>query len=156
MKELSINKDKVPVTITYPDGSKGKGNIFLAPYTNEHHGHQKVSDLLNGEKIFLPISLDNDTVEFVSKAQVMTIEGELIAEDDIEMMLSGLVQQKDITVVLEGNTTIVGTLLAEAPIERSRLSDCLNQPDNFLKVKTESKYLHINKSFIKKITARNI
>jgi len=155
MKELSIDKKKMQVVITFADGSKEKGEIFLAQYAGGHHGHQKVADLLNGEKGFLPVSMENGAIEFVSKGQILTIEGELVAEEDEEMLSAGLIHQKNVTVVTSGKQTITGTLLAEVPDERSRLSDCLNLPEDFIRLKSESRYLHINKAMIKKITARN-
>ena len=155
MKELSIDKNKIQVAITFADGSKGKGEIFLARHAGGYYGGQNVADLLNGDKAFLPISLESGAVEFISKSQILTIEGELIADDDDEMLSSGLIHQKDVVVVTSGNQTIIGTLLAEVPDERSRLSDCLNLPEKFIRLKSESRYLHINKAMIKKITTRN-
>lgn len=154
MKDLSIKKEKIEVIVTFADGAKSKGDIFLAPFSGEHHGHQKVADILNGDKVFLPISMENGAVEFISKAQIMTIEGELIADEDKEMLSAGLIQQIDVSVVTSKNQSIIGALLAEAPQERSRLSDCLNMPEKFIRIQAESRYLHINKAMIKKITIR--
>ena len=154
MKELSIDKNKLQVAITFADGSRGKGEIFLAHHAGGHHGGQKVADLLNGDKAFLPISLESGAVEFISKSQILTIEGELVSDEDEEMFSAGLIQQKDVVVVTSGNQTIIGTLLAEVPEERSRLSDCLNLAEGFILLKCDSRYLHINKAMVKKITAR--
>ncbi|MBE9535988.1 MAG: hypothetical protein IMF07_02310 [Proteobacteria bacterium] len=155
MKDWSIDKNKIQVSITFADGSRGKGEIFLAYHAGEQHGGQKVADLLNGDKAFLPISLESGSVEFISKSQILTVEGELVSVEDEEVFSSGLIHQKDVVVVTSGNQTIVGSLLAEVPEERSRLSDCLNLPEKFIRIKAESRYLHINKAMIKKITARN-
>lgn len=155
MKELSIDKNKVQVAVTFTDGSKGKGEIFLAHQAGGHYGGQKVADLLNGDKAFLPISLESGAVEFISKSQILTVEGEVVSAEDEEMLSSGLINQIDVTVVTSGNQTIIGTLLAEVPEERSRLSDCLNLPEQFIRLNSESRYLHINKAMIKKITTRN-
>ena len=154
MNDLTIRKDRLQVLVHFTDGSKTAGEVFLAPFSGDHHGHQKVADLLETEDKFFPLSIEGGDVEFISKSQILMIEGELIGEEDRELLSAGLVHQVDVSVVITDACIIDGTLLAEVPPERSRLSDCLNLSGNYLRLRSENRYIHVNKSFIKKVLSR--
>ena len=62
-----------------------------------------------------------------------------------------LLQREEITVVFRTGNEMRGILLAEVPEERSRLSDCLNLPDKFLRIRSKSTLFYINKAAILKV-----
>ena len=87
MDDLSIRKNRATVTAIFSDGTKSRGEVFLASYSETHYGHQKVADILEGEKVFIPVSIrEEDRVEFINKDLIMIMEGELSSAEDEEKL----------------------------------------------------------------------
>ena len=154
MSDFTIQKDKLSVIVHFSDGSKIKGDIFLSAFKDEHGGHQQIADLLESDKQFIPLMVEGENIEFVNHAQILMVAGELISKEDDEMLYAALLHQEEVSVIIADTYIINGTLLAEVTPDRARLSDCLNQEEKFLKMRSEDRYLHINKSMVKKILSR--
>jgi len=90
-------------------------------------------------------------VEFMNKSQILLVEGELFEETDAELAVPGLVHQIEVSIVIVDTYIIKGVMLSDVPPEYSRISDCLNLDEQFLRIKSDDSYLHVNKNFIKKV-----
>ena len=160
MDELSVRKDRATITAVLPDGTKIRGEVFLASYSDTHYGHQKVADILEGEKLFIPVSIKEEgrkeegRVEFINKDQVMILEGELSSEEAEEKLAIGLYNIEKIKVLFINGEIIEGAMISEVPKERSRLSDCLNLPDTFISMIKGGRYFYLNKGMITKVESR--
>ncbi|MBE9504669.1 MAG: hypothetical protein IME96_10880 [Proteobacteria bacterium] len=154
MSDLTIQKDQLSVIVHFSDGSKLKGYIFLSAFRDEHGGHQQVADLLESGKQFIPLMVEGGNVEFLNYSQILMVEGELITKDDDDMLYAALLHQEEVSVIIADTYIINGTLLSEARPDHSRLSDCLNIEEKFLKMRTEDRYLHVNKALVKKVVSR--
>lgn len=152
MDDLSVSKDRANITAIYRNGKKIHGEVFLATCTESHHGHQKVSDLLESDKNFLPISIrDENRVEFVNKNQLLIVEGELSTEEDEEKLEMGLFHIEKVRLFFVNEDSIEGAMLSEVPKERSRLSDCLNMDQKFINMIKDGRYMYINKRLLLKV-----
>lgn len=61
-----VQRIKIEVNLTLSDKKKFKGCVFTAP-------HQRLVDLMNDARAFIPFQLDDDTVMIVSKSQIGTM-----------------------------------------------------------------------------------
>lgn len=152
MDDLSVQKDRANVTVILPDTTKLKGEVFLASYSESHYGHQKVADILEGEKCFIPLSLkEENRVEFVNINQVVIMEGELSTPEDEEKLSMGLYHIEKVKVTFANEETFEGAMISEVPRERSRLSDCLNLESKFMSMIKNGRYFYLNKSMITRV-----
>lgn len=61
-----ISKQRIRVAMTMANGTSHEGDLFLSQ-------DQRVSDLLNDEREFLPFELDPDQVLFVRKSSILEV-----------------------------------------------------------------------------------
>lgn len=149
MDDLSVRKGRATITAIFSDGTKIRGEVFLASYSDKHYGHQKVADILEDEKLFIPVSIrEEDRVEFINKNLVMIMEGELSSAEDEEKLSIGLYHIEKVRVVFINGEIMEGAMLSEVPPERSRLSDCLNLPDGFISMIKGGRYFYLNKKMV--------
>ncbi len=154
MGDFTIEKNRLDVVVHCSDGSKNRGELFLLPFNNYYDAHQKISDLLESEPPFIPLSVNNGSqVEFINKSQLLMIESELPEDEGNDHPELALFHQTEVSVIAVDNRVIKGVMLSEVPPEYSRLSDCLNLSVQFLIIKSDNIYMHINKSLIKKVLA---
>ncbi|MDH3975453.1 MAG: hypothetical protein OEV42_14335 [Deltaproteobacteria bacterium] len=152
MDDLSVQKDKATVTAILPDKTKLKGEVFLASYSESHYGHQKVADILEGEKVFIPLSLkDEGRVEFLNKDQIVIMEGELSTPEDEEKLSMGLYHIEKVKISFANSENFEGAMISEVPKERSRLSDCLNLEGKFISMIKNGRYFYLNKNMISRV-----
>lgn len=146
MSDLSIRKNKANVTAVFSDGTKIRGEVFLAAFSETHYGHQKVSDIIEGKKLFIPVSIkDEERVEFVNRDQIMILEGELSSPEDEEKLAIGLYHIEKVRIIFINGDIMEGAMISEAPPERSRLSDCLNLEGRFISMIKGGRYFYLNK-----------
>ena len=152
MSDLSIRKGKANITAIFTDGTKIRGEVFLASYSETHYGHQKVSDIIEGKKLFIPVSMkEENRVEFLNRDQIMILEGELSSPEDEEKLAIGLYHIEKVRVIFINGETMEGAMISEAPPERSRLSDCLNLPNRFISMIKGGRYFYLNKKMVVRV-----
>ena len=152
MDGLSVQKNKANVTVILPDNTKIKGEVFLASYSDSHYGHQKVADILEEDKLFIPLSIkDEDRVEFININQIVILEGELSTPEDEEKLSMGLYHIEKVKITFANNETFEGAMISEVPKERSRLSDCLNMDGKFISTIKNGRYFYLNKNMITRV-----
>lgn len=152
MDTLVVEKNKAVVTVILPNKAKLKGEVFLASFSDSHYGHQKVSDILEDDKTFVPISIEEEKrVEFLNKDQIVIVEGECATPEDEEKLSMGLYQVQGVRITFANEDTISGDMISEVPQERSRLSDCLNLENMFITMVKDGRYFYLNKSMITRV-----
>ena len=152
MSDLSIRKGKANITAIFPDGTKIRGEVFLASFSETHYGHQKVSDILEGEKLFIPVfSKEEERIQFLSRDQIMILEGELSSPEEEEKLAIGLYHIEKVRIIFINGDAMEGAMISESPPERSRLSDCLNLPEKFISMIKGGRYFYLNKKSIVRV-----
>lgn len=152
MGDFTIEKNRIDAVIHFSDGSKSRGELFLLPFNSYYDAHQKISDLLESEQPFLPLSLDDgNKVEFINKSQLLLIECELPEDGEEDPPELALFHQTEVSIVTVDNQIFKGVMFSEVPLECSRLSDCLNLSVRFVRMKSNNRYMHVNKNLIKKV-----
>lgn len=150
---FAVPKDKQDVTVQLGDGAAIEGTIFLEYAPGDPSVHHRMTTFLEGETTFFPISLKGGETQFISKRNIKQIDlGYRDDQEDLKTALS-LMKMINITAVFLDKTTIHGELMADVPIEKTRLSDILNLPAKFLYVKVDNKRIcYVNKDAVRKVS----
>jgi len=143
---LKIPKKPMPVTLwVHPEG-RVVGSIFLhLPGADASHVEQPL-DVMNEKTDFLVIQRDPpEGVVFYNKGSIVRLDYWDAAEHSCA---DG--QPLPCRVTIMDGSVIDGALSKAAPIERSRLYDCMNDTsERFLKLRTGvSEIVLVNKSYV--------
>lgn len=148
MSVFAVPKDKHKVVVRFDSGQTQEGSVFLERGTQDRDVSRKMTEFLD-DAVFLPFQREDGTTEFINISHVVSIEAD--RPDDSGLAFHVRLNVKLILADAPGSgSAITGTLLAEAPLERSRLSDCLNMPSRFITVVTADKLHYVNRSLVKK------
>jgi hypothetical protein len=148
---LRIPKHRGEVEVTGPDGETRRFSVFLAERTN-HGGPERVVDLLNGPREFLPaIDCKTDAITFLvrSSIAVARVEGPLWDVDELNLPL-----EHEVEVVLASGQMIAGLISYVLPVENCRVVDYLNDPAPFLALVEGERVALVNKRHVQRVTLR--
>lgn len=149
---LAVPKDRQDVTVHLSGGGVLEGTIFLEYSQPELTLLQKVTAFLETGNTFFPLRLNKGgATEFINKKNVRIVELAYSADAEKDSLALSLMYSVEVTVVLVNDAAVSGALLAEVPLERARLSDCLNLPQQFLSIKMDGKIRYINKNALQKV-----
>jgi len=149
---FAVPKDRQSVTIHLSQGSILTGEIFLESASAGLSIHQKVTAFLENDNVFFPIKVAaGSTTEFINKRQVQFIEVRFPAEGEAGYYTHLLMHAIPITVYFNNGEAMSGELVAEVPVEKARLSDCLNLPTTFLNLRSGSAMFYLNKEALQKV-----
>lgn len=152
MRNLAVPKDKLNVTLRFDDDRCVDGTIFIGAYPASSALFSKVSALLEDEKSFLPfVGKETGKTIFVNKLNIHSMEWDLPEETEKEQIYTGLMHAEDVIATFIGGGRITGTLLSDVPLEKTRLSDCLNMPGRFLILKIDSRHMYVNKAMLREV-----
>ena len=146
---LKIPKKPMPVTLwVHPEG-RVVGSIFLHLPGADANSEQPL-DVMNEKTDFLAIQRDPpEDVLFYNKASIVRLDywdaGEALCGDG---------QPLPCRIMMMDGSVIDGALSKAAPIERSRLYDCMNDTtERFLKLRTgANEIVLVNKSYVVSIS----
>ncbi len=147
MPALVVPKDKQAITVHFDNGEQVKGDIFLERVLDVTPMRSRMTVFLENESgnSYFPFRPENGFTEFVNKRHIVAIEFACEGQDD------ALCVSMNINAVLMNGGSFTGTLIAEVPTELSRLSDCINQRNQFLTVKIDVSMFFLNKNMIRKV-----
>jgi hypothetical protein len=147
---FAVPKDRLGVTVRLGNGVVIEGDVFLEYAIGDPAPHDKVVAFLEEGADFFPIRVrSSGSTEFVHKSTVRIIE---IAHSGAEGYFPpGSMHAFSVTVYFNYSSTLYGKIVAEVPMEKARLSDCLNQPGMFITLQTDSKMCYLNKDTICKV-----
>lgn len=148
---FAVPKDRQPVTVILAGGEKLEGVIFLEYAPEERTIHHRIAAFLEDAAAFFPLSKANGGTELINKKNIRLIELHISGEDEKVNAAIGLMLMIEVTAVFTDNTSLTGSLIADVPVERARLSDCLNLPDRFLNIKVGGSIFYINKESLLKV-----
>jgi len=150
---FAVPKERQEVTVRLIGGEVLEGAIFLEYAPAEVKVYQKVGGFLEDGNGFFPlVPTGGGSPEFINKQNVKTVELAYRAEQEENGLALSLMQIVNITAIFVDESTINGSLLAEVPVEKARLSDCLNLPGRFLTVKINGRICFVNKDALRKVS----
>lgn len=144
--EFTVPKEKQLVTVYLLGGDTIEGNIYLEYNPGAQTLHQKMTQFLENQTDFFPLS-GGGTPEFISKSAIRMVEVHY-PEDEVTF---DIMHVELVTVIFRDGSQVSGDLLADVPQQRKRLSDCLNLTGRFLCTRAYGKVCYISKHAILKV-----
>lgn len=153
-----VPKREVPAEVVL-DGQKPiKVSLFLSQAAQSHDGFERLSDLLNGPKAFIPAVADGGKMTFLHReaVEIVTVR----AEDEFgsDVLLAAALSSEQATtrrveISLRDGATLKGTVSYLMPAGRQRIQDYLNQNEPFVPVREGDQLRFVNKRRMLQITA---
>ncbi|HXI11652.1 MAG TPA: hypothetical protein VNM92_03290 [Thermoanaerobaculia bacterium] len=148
MEELRVPTLTLPVSISYFDEKKLKGEVFLPAMAATHEGPTRPEEWLNYGNPFFPFVPEGQSrAVILNKRYVIVLT---VALDSFSAVgLTGVERR----VSLEcGSLSLSGAVLIDMPASQSRLADWINRPDRFLLLKGDSEVHLVQKSRITRLS----
>jgi len=144
MDEHRIEKESREVFFRLSDRSEIQGEVFLRLYEAHHSGPQRVRDLLNEERAFIPVKTARGTL-LLNKAQIVSGN---ISEEWEGDTLTTIGKKQSIQIRIAGEGEINGNIFIDLPEGFNRVKDYFNQPICFFPVFLPGRILYVNQRFI--------
>ena len=127
MMGYRVEKRRALVTITFASGQTLDGAFFLSPLAEDHAGPERIYDLLNTPRRFLPFQVDADTdaprVILYNRAEILTVT---LPEEEIELVHDPsyqIARRETVSVLFSTGKRLVGEFHITELSEYARLSD---------------------------------
>ena len=151
MDRLRIPKHRAEVEVSGPDGESRRFSLFLAEHTS-HGGPERVVDLLNGPREFLPaVDCATEATTFLGRSCIVVarVAGPLWDVDEMNLPL-----EHEVEVVLSNGKALSGLISYVLPNESCRVVDYLNDPAPFLALVEGQRVALVNKRYVLRVTLR--
>ena len=131
--------------------------LFLSQAAQSHDGFERLSDLLNGDKPFIPASDEEGKLTFLHRdaLEMVTVKAEHEFGGDVLMaaaLSSDQATVRRVEITLSDGTTLKGNISYLMPEGRKRLQDYLNEGDPFIPLREGDRLRFVNKSGILKLS----
>jgi hypothetical protein len=123
MSDYRIQKVRRAVEVTFTNGLRLDGEVFVQSSTRFRPGPEEPLDLLNDDEPFVPLVLASGAAYLVHKAQIAVVGTELPEGDDA---LDRAVVGMKIELTLIDGSAHTGSIFPESRADRQRLVDVLN------------------------------
>lgn len=140
---------RVPATLHLSDGSELGGSLHVQSAVAHHPGPETVVELLNRGEPFLVLSLEEDGVRFVPKAQVALVET-AVAEGEDGDRRSGM-RFLNLEVEMMSARVLSGFAESELPPNRARAQDFLNESGAFFPLTTEGTLWAVHRTHVRTV-----
>ncbi|WP_232293234.1 hypothetical protein [Stigmatella aurantiaca] len=148
LEEFRIPKRRVPAQLVLPGGETRQVHVFLNEATPGIPQGERLSDLLNGESKFVPVSdVARETVTFVNSASIALAWVEAAHELREEERLT-ILTEHEVEVRMVDGQKLQGLVTYLQPNDRSRLMDYLNGTPSFLRLIQGERMALINKRHV--------
>ena len=137
-----------PVTLLLVTGDEEEVTVFLADAVKEHEGTETLDDFLNVHRRFFLVRRKSGHHALVRRSSVVLVrvdaETPVVARRESETMPAiDLVRVR-----LDTGTELDGVLSHVDPEGHDRLSDALNDKDDFFALEIAHGYVYINKEHV--------
>jgi len=152
MDRLRIPKRRAEVEVTGADGRARRFSLFLSESTGSHGGPERVVDLLNGPREFLPaVDCETDATIFLVRSSIVIarVAGPLWDVDEMNLPL-----EHEVELVLSDGKALRGLVSYVLPSESSRVVDYLNDPAPFLALVEGERVALVNKRHVLRVALR--
>ncbi len=131
--ELKIKKLPVSAIVKLSSGHAYKGEFSLLGESAEHHGHERLKDLLNSPEAVVPFfNPEKQEAMLLNKAHIQLVElqtPDYASDTDAETDFS---THKQLVMLLTGGIKIRGEIYVNMPPGKDRTLDFLNRGQKFL------------------------
>ena len=147
---MKIEKFMQQASLRISTGGRLEVNFFLENSSKEHSGRELIIDVLNSERIFIPLEdvLESEIL-MIGKSKFMDVE--LMERDLLPETLEA--QEIPVHVELITGDFLKGSFFTEMPPDKLRLSDYLNFAPQFIYLCWDQHDVILNKDYI--LTVRN-
>jgi hypothetical protein len=143
----------VPVDVEFllSDGARLTATIHLSSTSPFHDGAETLDEFFNASRRFLPVHAADGRPVFVGRRAIVTAAAPPAAP--LVSRLPGRVPGAVyfLRIHLENGAIAEGALLASLPPESSRVSDALNQEEEFLPIESTEAVVFVRKDRIARI-----
>ena len=144
---LKVEKLPVEVTFIMLGGEELTGTIYLDLHSRHHGGPERMEDIVNSGARFIPILLPDGKVVLLNRQRIITAHCRQHEADEYELLTQGLLTDIKATIRLSDGRTIAGALRTDMPREHTRLSDLLNQPEDFTRLVDGELEYFVNRAY---------
>ena len=127
MTAFRVQKRRAHVTISFASGETVEGNFFLSPLAADHAGPERIDDLLNTSRRFLPFQVDADTdaprVILYNRAEILKVS---LPASEVELVHDSsyaIARRETVSVLFSTGERVVGEIHITELSEHARLSD---------------------------------
>lgn len=146
-----IPKHRVEAEVTIAGHEAQVVHLYLGERARQHSGPERPSDLLNGDKTFLPAIGAGDQLAFIRREAILLVtvdaEHEDVENPDTATAAPDAVS-KQVEARLENGVHIRGTVTYVLPRNRRRLQDFLNEAPTFIPLLRDDTIRFVNKQRI--------
>lgn len=143
MDEGRIQKATRPAKIILSTGREIRGHVFVGLYDSHHSGPQRVGELLNEEKPFVPVKTAKGVL-LINRTHIVSATLPTNLERDDLVTLGKRYQVRVTTTRGE----VRGVVFVNLPDGATRVADYFNQPAQFLPIFQTRTVLYLNREFI--------
>ena len=122
-----VEKRRANVTVTFASGQTLDGAFFLSPKSADHTGPERIYDLLNTARRFVPVQVHADTdsprVILYNRAEILTVT---LPAEEIELVHDPsyqIARRETVSVLFSTGKRLVGEFHITELSEYARLSD---------------------------------
>ena len=126
-RELKLETVRKQAEIRLAGGRILSGDFFVSAVSPSGPGPERILDLLNGEKRFLPFMLEGEEVVLIRRRAILTV----VPEKDDTLPAESLYRKISASIQLDTGDTIHGHVFTDMPESHSRLSDFFNHCGEF-------------------------
>lgn len=150
-----IQKLRVPVRLALAGCEPMEGHVSLSPRAEHHDGPETLLERLNTPTRVVPFHHGADeSVRLVQRARIeWLMAGHGVSPILVRRPHYQYTREERVRVRLTGGT-FEGVLAIEMPHEFNRLSDFLNEPDEFFPLHTDDGMLLVNKACLLDVRLR--
>lgn len=127
------------------------GDVHLQHFASAHWGPETVTDALERNDAFFPITTEDGQALLLAKAQVLAVSVPLRDDPQDDQRLSAA-RPLRLTVELSDGSTHTGTVTCELPPHRTRTLDFLNHHSGFFALRTGEFVRYVNRSHVRVVT----
>jgi len=144
-----FEKRRIDATVTLSSGDCTRGCFFVAGDSIRHGGPERLIDVLNEEKGFVPFEIhheDGTRTVLYNRSHLVYVA---LEENDASLDAGYTVAtRRYVSILLSSGQRVVGAVRVYRPEGRDRLSDWARQPDTFRYLETSDMALLINTAHI--------
>jgi hypothetical protein len=141
---------RLAVRVMLAEGLSVQGDIHLQSRVAAHEGPETPLELLNRGDAFLPLSVAQGKVVFLSKSQMVALTWRQGGNFDDPVRKSAA-RAIGMEVMMVGGSEYRGTAVSELPPTRGRALDFLNEPEQFFQLSTDEGTVCLNRRFVRAV-----
>lgn len=151
-----VEKLRVPVRLALSGCEPVEGHLSLSPRAELHDGPESLLERLNAPTRVVPFHREGDgEVLLVVRSRIeWVMAGPNVAAPLVRRPLYQHTREEHVRVRLAGGSVHEGVLAIEMPHEFNRVSDFLNEADDFFPLQTDGGTLLVSKACLLEVRVR--